>query len=81
VLAQASNPGSGAPAAAGQSAAPAAPAAATAPPFTISMGQTIDQVTGGLGAPKSIVDLGAKKIYVYNDMKITFTGGKVTNVQ
>jgi hypothetical protein len=60
---------------AGQSAAPAAA------PVTISMGQSIDQVTANLGVPKSIVDLGAKKIYIYNDMKITFTGGKVTNVQ
>ena len=30
---------------------------------------------------KNIVDLGAKKIYVYKDMKVTFTAGKVTDVQ
>lgn len=60
------------------SAAPAAPAAA---PATIAMGQTIDQVTASLGQPKSVVDLGAKKIYVYPDMKITFKDGKVSDVQ
>jgi hypothetical protein len=38
-------------------------------------------VTGILGQPKSVVDLGAKKIYVYPDMKITFNNGKVTDVQ
>jgi len=60
----------------------AAPAAAPAgPPKTIALGQTFDEVTSILGAPKSIVDLGPKKIYVYPDMKITFNGGKVADVQ
>ncbi len=59
-------------------AAPAAPAAA---PKTIEIGQTIDQVTAILGAPKTVVNLGAKKIYVYPDMKVTFVGGKVRDVQ
>jgi hypothetical protein len=59
-------------------AAGAAPAAA---PTEISLGQTIDQVTAILGTPKSIVDLGPKKIYVYKDMKIVFNGGKVSDVQ
>ena len=59
-----------------------APAAApVGPPKTIGLGQTIDEVTGILGQPKSMVDLGAKKIYVYPDMKITFNNGKVTDVQ
>jgi hypothetical protein len=61
--------------------APAAPAAPAAPPEPITLGQTIDQVTSNLGQPKNILDLGAKKIYVYKDMKITFTGGKVTDIQ
>jgi hypothetical protein len=59
-------------------AAPAAPAAA---PVEISLGQTVDQVTGALGQPKNIVDLGAKKIYVFKDMKVTFKDGKVSDVQ
>jgi hypothetical protein len=49
--------------------------------FTLSMGQSIDQVTAALGTPKNIVDLGAKKIYVYKDMKVTFKAGKVADVQ
>lgn len=64
--------------ASGPSAAAAAPAAA---PAEISLGQTIDQVVAILGQPKSVVDMGAKKIYVYKDMKIVFNGGKVTDVQ
>lgn len=47
----------------------------------ISLGQTVEQVTGALGQPKNIVDLGAKKIYVFKDMKVTFKDGKVTDVQ
>jgi hypothetical protein len=72
VLAQAAPDGGGS--------APAVPPPA-APPAEISLGQTIDQVTASLGQPKNIVDLGAKKIYVYKDMKVTFTAGKVTDVQ
>jgi len=59
----------------------AAPAAPAAPPAEISLGQTIDQVTAILGQPKTVVDLGNKKTYVYKDMKVIFTGGKVTDVQ
>jgi hypothetical protein len=62
----------------GPSAAAAAPAAA---PAEISLGQTIDQVTAILGQPKTVVDLGNKKTYVYKDMKVVFVGGKVTDVQ
>jgi hypothetical protein len=69
---------SGPSASGGQDAAIATPAA---PPATISLGQSIEEVTGIMGQPKSIVELGAKKIYVYKDMKITFNGGKVTDVQ
>ena len=61
--------------------ADAAPPAAQAAPATISVGQTTDQVTAALGAPKRIVDLGTKKIYVYQDMKITFKAGKVSDVE
>ena len=52
-----------------------------APPTQIQLGQTIDQVVAALGQPEKIVDLGAKKIYVYKDLKITFTNGKVSDVQ
>jgi hypothetical protein len=50
-------------------------------PSTVEMGQTIDQVTASMGVPVRIVNLGAKKIYVYKDMKITFKDGKVADVQ
>jgi len=56
-------------------------AAPQAPPTTISLGQSIEDVTSALGQPKNVIDLGAKKIYVYKDMKITFNSGKVTDVQ
>jgi hypothetical protein len=66
----------------GDASAPApAIAAPAAPPVEIGLGQTVEQVTGALGQPKNIVDLGAKKIYVFKDMKITFKDGKVTDVQ
>jgi hypothetical protein len=38
-------------------------------------------VTGVLGAPTQIIDLGAKKIYKYPDMKVTFMHGKVSDVE
>ncbi len=52
-----------------------------APPFNLSMGLTTDQVVAGMGQPKQIVDLGAKKVYVYDNLKITFNNGKVTDVE
>lgn len=52
-----------------------------AEPQTIEKGMTPDQVTGALGKPNKIVNLGAKQLYIYNDMKITFVNGKVTDVQ
>ena len=51
------------------------------PPPTIALGQTTDQVTAAIGQPTRIVDLGAKKIYSYPDMKIIFQNGKVSDVQ
>jgi hypothetical protein len=62
---------------AGAVASPAPPSA----PASIALGQTVAEVTAALGQPKSVVDLGTKKIYVYLNMKITFVGGKVINVQ
>ncbi|MBV9778572.1 MAG: hypothetical protein JOY62_01250 [Acidobacteriaceae bacterium] len=50
-------------------------------PVTISLGQTIDQVVASLGNPKQIVNLGAKQIYVYSDMKVIFANGRVSDVQ
>lgn len=47
----------------------------------ITAGQTIDQVTTLLGQPTRIVDVGAKKVYIYSDFKVTFVDGKVTVVE
>jgi hypothetical protein len=51
------------------------------PPPTIALGQTTDQVTAAIGQPTRIVDLGAKKIFTYPDMKIVFMNGKVSDAQ
>ena len=61
--------------------APAPAAQASAPPKTIALGQTTDQVVATLGQPQKIVNLGAKQMYFYPDMKVIFTNGKVTDVQ
>jgi hypothetical protein len=50
-------------------------------PVTVSQGQTVEQVVSALGQPKSVVKLPSKEIYVYQDMKVTFKGGKVSDVQ
>jgi len=34
-----------------------------------------------MGKPEKIVNLGAKQIYVYKDLKITFIKGKVSDVE
>lgn len=48
---------------------------------TVSLGQTLDQVQSAMGAPQQIIDLGAKQIYKYPDMKVIFLNGKVSDVQ
>jgi hypothetical protein len=50
-------------------------------PQQIEKGQTPDQVKASLGNPEKIVNLGAKQIYVYKDLKVTFLNGKVADVQ
>jgi hypothetical protein len=55
--------------------------APAAPPKTISLGQTKNQVAAIFGQPTKIVKLGTKEIDYYPDMKVTFTNGKVTDVQ
>jgi hypothetical protein len=60
--------------------APPPPPADATPP-TISLGETIDQVIAAFGQPLRVAKLGAKQIYYYKDMKVTFTNGKVSNVE
>ena len=50
-------------------------------PVRITLGQTPSQVTANKGTPRQIVNLGAKRIYVYPDMKIYFVNNKVSDVQ
>ena len=50
-------------------------------PAQIEKGQTPDQVKAAIGQPDKIVNLGAKQIYVYKDIKVTFINGKVSDVQ
>lgn len=50
-------------------------------PQSIEKGQTIDQVVAAWGQPQKIVNLGAKQIYIYQDAKVTFLNGKVSDVQ
>jgi hypothetical protein len=63
-----------------QDIAPPPPPADTPPP-TIALRQTKDEVIAGFGQPTRIVKLGVKEIYYYKDMKVTFTNGKVSNVE
>src|SRR5579859_460326 len=52
-----------------------------AEPAEVKLGMTPDQVEGALGKPDKKVTLGAKQIYIYKDMKVTFKDGKVADVQ
>ncbi len=60
--------------------APPPPPPDTTPP-TIEIGQTKDQVTAAFGQPVRVAKLGVKEIFYYKDMKVTFTNGKVSNVE
>ncbi len=48
---------------------------------TIKIGMSPDEVKKSLGNPDKIVDLGAKQIYVYKDMKVVFLNSQVSDVQ
>jgi hypothetical protein len=51
------------------------------PPPAIDLGQTKDQVIASSGQPLRVANLGAKTIFYYKDMKVTFMNGKVSNVE
>jgi hypothetical protein len=48
---------------------------------TVKLGMNPDEVKTTLGNPDKIIDLGAKQLYIYKDMKIVFIDGKVSDVQ
>lgn len=52
-----------------------------APAASAVVGQSVEEVSATMGMPPRIVDLGAQKIYLYTNQKVTFTDGKVTSVQ
>jgi len=52
-----------------------------APPKSIDLGQTKDQVIAAFGQPLRTAKVGTKEIFFYKDLKVTFTGGKVSDVQ
>jgi hypothetical protein len=56
-------------------------AAAPAETKTIAIGQTRDQVVAMFGVPSKIVQLGAKEIDIFPDMKVTFVQNKVVDVK
>lgn len=66
---------------AGDGTVQAASAVAPATPVTLSLGMSIDDVVAQQGQPKKMIDLGPKKIYIFNDIKVTFRDGKVTDIQ
>ena len=48
---------------------------------TVQLGQTIAEVVAQMGNPSRIADLGQKKTYFYQDMKVIFVDGRVSDVQ
>ena len=48
---------------------------------TIKLGMSPDEVKKTLGNPDKIVDLGAKQVYIYKDMKVVFQNSQVSDVQ
>jgi hypothetical protein len=60
---------------------PPPPDEPAAPPKTIDLGMTKDQVVANFGQPERTAKVGTKEIYFYKDLKVTFTAGKVSDVQ
>ena len=58
-----------------------APQPQGAGPASISLGDRIDQVTAAFGPPLQIVDLGSRKTFHYEKLKVMFVDGKVADVQ
>jgi hypothetical protein len=48
---------------------------------TVKLGMSPDEVKQSLGNPDKIVDLGAKQVFIYKDMKVILVDGKVSDVQ
>ena len=50
-------------------------------PKSVELGNTPDEVQSVMGQPDKIMNLGARVIHVYKDMKIIYVDGKVSDVQ
>lgn len=48
---------------------------------TVTLGMTMNQVRSLLGPPRRMVDLGEKRMFIYDDMKVVFMDGRVSDVQ
>ena len=48
---------------------------------TVHLGQTTDEVIAILGAPDKRILLGAKTVFVYNNLKLVFIDGKLTDAE
>jgi hypothetical protein len=53
----------------------------SSPTATVQMGESEGNVRKALGNPDKMVDLGAKKILVYKNLKVTLQDGKVTDAE
>jgi len=65
----------------GQSVLSQAVQAPPAPAQTVSLGMSADQVHGILGSPKETAIIGNKRIEVFQDFKVTFFNGRVSDIQ
>ena len=50
-------------------------------PKSVELGNTPDEVQSVMGQPDKTINLGARVIHVYKDMKIIYVDGKVSDVQ
>ena len=50
-------------------------------PKSIALGNTLNEVQSVMGNPIKIINLGTKVIHIYDDMKIIYDDGKVSDVK
>lgn len=48
---------------------------------TVTLGQTREQVEAAMGKPETVLELGAKTVYVYPKLRLVFIDGKVADVE
>jgi hypothetical protein len=51
------------------------------PPAEVRIGQTPGEVVAALGQPGKVFKVGAKEIYLYKSLKVTFLNGKVSDIE